>query len=67
MYTVRLAINTSDYDNRFFEKCFYYGCVISNLVTRHANNALTSLSRMREYKVAREKYGRRYAGKKQKN
>jgi hypothetical protein len=66
MYTVRLAINTSDYDNRFFEKCFYYGCVISNLVTRHANNALTSLSRMREYKVAREKYGRRYAGKKAK-
>ena len=64
MYTVRLAIKTSEYDNRFFEKCFYYGCEISNMVTRHANNALTSLSCTREYKVAREKYGRRYAGKK---
>ena len=64
MYTIRLAIQTSEYDNRFFEKCFYYGCAISNMVTRHANNALASLSCIKEYKIAREKYGRRYAGKK---
>ena len=64
MYTVRLAIKTSEYDKRFFEKCFFYGCSISNIVTRHAKNALISLSCIREYKVAREKYGRRYAGKK---
>lgn len=64
MYTVRLKIDTSEYDERFFDKTFYFAWQISLMTAIHAQKALNTMNTMREYRVARQEYGRRYADKK---
>lgn len=63
MYTVRLAIKTSPYDEQYFNKCFYFGWQISNQIRRHVIASLGVLTSMKDYQIARRQYGKKFTGK----
>lgn len=63
MYTVRLAIKTSPYDERYLNKCFYYGWQISNQIRRRVIPALDLLTSMKDYRIVRQQYGKKFTGK----
>ena len=62
MYTVRIPIQTSEVDERYFVKCFFYAWEIRNSVTAYASRMLNALYADRTYRNAREEYGRKYSG-----
>ena len=61
MYTVRIPIQTSDVDERYFAKCFFYAWEIRNSVTAYASRMLNALYVDRAYRNAREEYRRKYS------
>lgn len=63
MYTVRLAIRTSPYDERYLNKCFYNGWQISNQIRRRVITSLGLLTSMKDYQIARRQYGKKFTGK----
>lgn len=63
MYTVRLAIRTSPYDEQYLNKCFYYGWQISNQIRRRVITSLDLLTSMKDYQIARRQYGKKFTGK----
>lgn len=62
MYTVRIPIQTSEVDERYFVKCFFYAWEIRNSVAAYASRMLNALYADRTYRNAREEYGRKYSG-----
>ena len=62
MYTVRIPIHTSEVDEHYFAKCFFYAWIIRNSVTAYASRMLNALYSDRAYRNAREEYGRKYSG-----
>ena len=62
MYTVRIPIQTSEIDERYFAKCFFYAWKIRNSITAYASRMLKALYADRTYQNAREEYGRKYSG-----
>ena len=62
MYTVRIPIQTSEVDERYFAKCFFYAWKIRNSVAAYASKMLNALYADRAYRNAREEYGRKYSG-----
>ena len=62
MYTVRIPIQTSEIDERYFAKCFFYAWKIRNSVADYASRMLNTLYADRTYRNAREEYGRKYSG-----
>ena len=61
MYTVRIPIQTSEVDERYFAKCFFYAWKIRNSVTAYASRMLNALYADRAYRNTREEYGRKYS------
>lgn len=62
MYTVRIPIHTSEVDERYFAKCFFYAWEIRNSVAAYASRMLNALYADRAYRNAREEYQRKYSG-----
>lgn len=63
MFTITIPIQTSSIDERYFEKCFFLAWRAKNLLTKHAISIMNALNCDRAYRNARQKYGRKYAGK----
>ena len=56
MHTVRLLLNTTEYDRQVFEKRFHAANHIHNVLVKHARKLLTKLSHDREYQALKGRY-----------